>query len=179
MAVHRDAVIHIGNSPLGWLGIANGPAGIQRVVFGHPSPAAVKKILARDLTSSSKATLDCSTDDDPLLARLQDFAGGAPDEFLDVELDFGNLSRFQRRVLQECRRIAYGNTASYGELAQRCGHAGAARAVGSTMAINRWPLIVPCHRVVQAGGRLGNYSAPQGTRMKRRLLDMESATVLV
>ena len=66
-----------------------------------------------------------------------------------------------------------GLTRTYGELAAECGSPGAARAVGSVMAKNRYPLIVPCHRVLAAGGELGGYSAPDGLKMKRRLLEME------
>jgi methylated-DNA-[protein]-cysteine S-methyltransferase len=179
MSVHKNAVIHIGNSSLGWLGIVEGDSGLRRVTFGHPSRIAVRKFLTNDLTSTSDAILSWSTEEHSLLTRLQEYADGAPDDFLDVALDDGTLSRFQRGVIEQCRRVAYGSTASYGQLAKRCGHPGAARAVGSTMASNRWPLIVPCHRVVQASGQLGNYSAPQGVRMKRRLLDMETAVVLV
>ena len=175
----------IQDSSLGYLGVLDGPAGVVRITFGHRSATAARNSLTKHLTNQSAAypetdeVLETSASDHPLLARLADFAEGAPDEFLDVQLDFTGISAFQQRVLERCRRISYGTTASYGELAERVGHAGAARAVGSTMAANRWPLVVPCHRVVQAGGQLGNYSAPQGVRMKRRLLEMESAGVLV
>ncbi len=113
--------------------------------------------------------------DEALLTRLAEFADGTVDEFLDVELDLDQLSTFQRRIIKMCRRIPYGTTCSYGDLAKRAGNPGAARAVGSVMAANCWPLIVPCHRVVQANGSLGAYSAPQGIRMKRRLINMEAA----
>ena len=76
--------------------------------------------------------------------------------------------------MHQCRRIPYGRTMSYAELAAKAGSPNAARAVGNCMAGNRIPLIVPCHRVVCSDGRLGSYSAPGGTRMKRRLLDLES-----
>jgi methylated-DNA-[protein]-cysteine S-methyltransferase len=63
---------------------------------------------------------------------------------------------------------------TYGELAAKAGYPGAARAVGNCMAANRIPLLIPCHRVVCAGGRLGSYSAPGGTVTKRRLLALEA-----
>ena len=65
---------------------------------------------------------------------------------------------------------------TYGELAETVRHPGAARAVGSVMSNNRYPLIVPCHRVLASGGRLGGYSAPQGLAMKERLLAAEQAS---
>jgi methylated-DNA-[protein]-cysteine S-methyltransferase len=67
---------------------------------------------------------------------------------------------------------------TYGDLAAAIGSPGAARAVGSVMARNCFPLIVPCHRVLGAGGSLGGYSAPDGLRMKRRLLAMEGQQAL-
>lgn len=179
MSVSASAVAYAGESSLGWLAVAEGSAGVVRVTFGHASELAAQNSLLGDLTSASPQAFQWSTGESALLARLQDFADGAPDEFGDVQLDFTGLSRFQSRVLEHCRRIPYGETTSYGQLAARAGSPNAARAVGSTMAANRWPLIVPCHRVVQAGGRLGNYSAPQGVRMKKRLLAMESDGVLV
>ncbi len=73
-----------------------------------------------------------------------------------------------------CRRIPWGQTRSYAQLAAVAGRPGAARAVGSVMAKNRVPLVVPCHRVIASSGQLGGYSAPQGLSLKRRLLAMES-----
>jgi methylated-DNA-[protein]-cysteine S-methyltransferase len=111
----------------------------------------------------------------PLVRRLQEYATGAEDDFLDVEIDSSHLTPFQRRVVQICRKIPFGSSLTYGELAARAGHPRAARAVGSCMRTTRIPLIVPCHRVVGAGGAKGSDSACQATRMKLRLLEMESA----
>jgi methylated-DNA-[protein]-cysteine S-methyltransferase len=80
-------------------------------------------------------------------------------------------SEFARRVRQGLLGIPYGRTVSYGELAVSIGSPGAARAVGTACARNPLPLIVPCHRVLGAGGRIGGYSA--GTELKRWLLDFE------
>jgi len=175
LSTTNDAdVTTIAHSALGWLGLASGNEGLLRVTFGHASQSAAVSALAD--TASDVARGD--ERDESLLARLVAFSDGAVDEFRDVQLDLHGLSRFQRRVIQVCRRIPYGSTCSYSELAERAGNPGAARAVGSVMAANRWPLIVPCHRVVQAGGGLGAYSAPQGVRMKRRLLEMEATACI-
>ncbi len=82
---------------------------------------------------------------------------------------------FQRAVIDHCRRIPRGEVLTYGQLAERAGYPRSARAVGNVMATNRVPLIVPCHRVVGAGGNLGGFSAPQGLQMKRRLLRLEGS----
>ena len=91
---------------------------------------------------------------------------------MPVVLD--GFTDFQCRVYQRCRRIAYGATLSYGALAAAIGVPQAARAVGNTMARNRLPLVIPCHRVVGAAGALGGFSAPDGIHMKQRLLSLES-----
>jgi methylated-DNA-[protein]-cysteine S-methyltransferase len=88
-----------------------------------------------------------------------------------------HLSAFQNRVVRTCRRIGRGRVKSYGELASACGSPGAARAVGNVMATNRYPIIVPCHRVVGSAGSLGGFSARDGINMKRRMLEMEGAMI--
>jgi methylated-DNA-[protein]-cysteine S-methyltransferase len=105
---------------------------------------------------------------------LQEFLHRPNDDFLDIELDLNERTPFQRSILQKCREIAIGETISYAELATQAGYPNAARATGQVMATNRFPLIVPCHRVVGSGGSIGGYSAPDGLQMKRRLLALES-----
>jgi methylated-DNA-[protein]-cysteine S-methyltransferase len=112
-----------------------------------------------------------------LICKLSRFADGEPVDFSNVPLALNHLTSFARHVVSACRRIPWGQTRSYGELAAECGSPGAARAVGSVMAKNRYPLIVPCHRVLAAGGEIGGYSAPDGLKMKRRLLDAEGLPI--
>ena len=92
--------------------------------------------------------------------------------FDDIELDDENLTEFQRKVVDACRGLGFGETASYGELAARVGHPGAARAVGTVMSKNRFPIIVPCHRVLSSSG-IGGFSSPRGLATKRDLLEIE------
>jgi len=110
-----------------------------------------------------------------VVTRLVRYATKFDDDFRDVALALDRLTDFQRKVTEHCRQIAPGTTRAYAELAQRAGSPQAARAVGTTMARNRFPLIVPCHRVVGRNNHLGGYSAPQGLDMKRRLLAAEAA----
>ncbi len=100
------------------------------------------------------------------------FFAGQPIGF-DVELDLSETTAFEASVIAAARRIPYGETVSYSELARSAGSPRAARAVGTVMAGNRFPLIVPCHRVVRSDGTLGGFSAPDGVDMKRRLLALE------
>jgi methylated-DNA-[protein]-cysteine S-methyltransferase len=99
----------------------------------------------------------------------------APQDFRDVPLDVSTIGRFPRRVYELLREVGPGRTTTYGELARRAGSAGAARAVGAAMANNRFLLVVPCHRVLGAGGALGGFSAPGGTKTKRVMLDLEKS----
>lgn len=92
-----------------------------------------------------------------------------------VELDLSGLTAFQRRVLEEVRRIPRGAVRSYADVARAVGRPGAARAVGQVMASNPVPLFVPCHRVIRSDGRLGEYSGG-GPEMKRRLLELEGCS---
>lgn len=91
-----------------------------------------------------------------------------------VEIEWGRISGFRRTVLEACRLIPFGATASYADLARAAGSPAAARAVGSTMANNPLPLIVPCHRVLRSDGSLGGFSSPLGTSQKTRMLRLEN-----
>lgn len=110
-----------------------------------------------------------------LVRRIQAYAAGGVDDFSDVQIDAGPQTAFQRRVVDRCRKIRFGQTMTYGQLARAAGSPAAARAVGNVMATNRTPLVVPCHRVVASSGGLGGYSAAGGTRTKLRMLEMEAA----
>lgn len=87
--------------------------------------------------------------------------------------DWTGVSEFHRRVLEHCFAIPAGRTLSYGKLAALAGKPMAARAVGGAMAKNRWPIVIPCHRVVGVTGRLTGYSGRGGIATKQRLLDLE------
>jgi methylated-DNA-[protein]-cysteine S-methyltransferase len=108
---------------------------------------------------------------DPVVDRIGRFlAGEAIDFSLDC-LDLGLCGDFQRKVLRREFRIPRGRVMSYGGLAASLGHPQAARAVGTALARNPFPLIVPCHRTIQADGTLGGFGG--GLKMKRALLEME------
>jgi methylated-DNA-[protein]-cysteine S-methyltransferase len=92
-----------------------------------------------------------------------------------IDLDMEGIDAFERQILEAARRIPPGATRTYGELAAEVGQPGAARAVGTAMARNRFPIVVPCHRVLAAGGGFGGFSAPGGLESKARLLTIERA----
>jgi methylated-DNA-[protein]-cysteine S-methyltransferase len=104
---------------------------------------------------------------------LADYFAGAPVDFTTLTLDTRSLSPTDAAIYAALRLVPTGETLTYGELAARAGHPGAARAVGVAMARNPWPVVVPCHRVMAADGALHGFSAPGGTATKRRLLRLE------
>ena len=170
-----------GASELGGLAVAAAGGTVVGVSFGNRSAAAAETALRRKLDHywPSSSVAEQSSDDDLDLAEavldlLQRFAAGEPVDLKKIPIAVDHLSPFQQKVVRTCRAIKRGATLSYGEVAAKAGSAGAARAVGSIMRNNRTPLIVPCHRVVAAGGRIGGFSAPDGLVMKRRLLELES-----
>ena len=93
----------------------------------------------------------------------------------DVAVDSSGIDDFDRRVYAVTRTIAPGSVLTYGDVASRLGLDASARAVGQSLGRNAMPIVVPCHRVVAAGGGLGGFSAPGGTATKRRMLTIEGA----
>ena len=168
-------------SALGWMAMLGRGETLLQLTFGHASPDDALAALRAGGDAWQASSLEiASTDWNPGLAgRLQAYAEGKGDDFLDVPLDLSDLSAFQRRVIEHCRRIPLGQTRTYGQLAALAGSPRAARAVGSVMSGNQTPLVVPCHRVVAAGGKVGRYSAAGGRRTKLRLLEAERASASV
>ncbi|HEY5316672.1 MAG TPA: methylated-DNA--[protein]-cysteine S-methyltransferase [Solirubrobacteraceae bacterium] len=102
---------------------------------------------------------------------------GRLDPMEGLELDYSGLPLFHRRVYEALRKVGPGQTVGYGELAGRIGSPGAARAVGQAVGRNPFPIVVPCHRVLAAGGRAGGFSAYGGVDTKRRMLAIEGVTL--
>jgi methylated-DNA-[protein]-cysteine S-methyltransferase len=166
----EHTVLVVLHSPLGWMALIGAGHVLRQLTFGHSSAQAAVRALDRRLVAKAVR----GTWNAPLVRRLLAYAAGRPADFADVEIDPRGLSAFQRRVVEHCRRIPYGKTLTYGQLAAKAGSPRAARAVGNCMAANRIPLVVPCHRVLPASGRPGAFSAPGGTNMKKRLLALEA-----
>ena len=145
---------------LGWMALETHGNTICKLAFGHKNATA---------TPLNDPWIE------KLVQRLREYAYGRPVDFDDFEIDTRAMTDFGRRVIRACRKIPYGKTLTYGELAARSGNSAAARAVGNHMARNPIPLIVPCHRVLPAGKGLGGYSAVGGVEMKRLLLKMEAS----
>lgn len=149
-------------TPLGELLLAGGEAGLQRLHL--PKPGSTEAAAPDDEWARDDARFRDERE------QLRAYFGRELKEF-DVALDLAG-TRFQQAVWRALQAIPYGTTASYGEIAARVGQAGAARAVGAANHNNPVAIIVPCHRVVGATGRLTGYAG--GLDRKRLLLDLEA-----
>jgi methylated-DNA-[protein]-cysteine S-methyltransferase len=109
-----------------------------------------------------------------VVAAVKRYFEGEETDFSDVALDLGEEETFFVQIYAAARRVGWGRTTTYGALTKEVG-AGreAARDVGQAMAENPVPLIIPCHRVLAAGGRIGGFSAPGGAAAKIRMLELE------
>lgn len=172
-AVAPREVYSLFETAIGWVGLFGHPVeGVTRVFAGYPSPSS----LLQQMTAEGI----CATEEEwnfPVQQRLQQFLKGGRDDFADVRIAPLWRTPFQQKVIYHLRRISYGKTLTYGELAVLAGSPGAARAVGQVMATNPVPFLVPCHRVLGTQSRLGGFSAPAGVDLKRRLLEMEGAII--
>jgi O-6-methylguanine DNA methyltransferase len=154
----------------GWVGILSSPRGLLNVTLPQLTMADAQRALG-DIRH--QAIWSPSLSDD-LATRVSAYFVGQEATFPDA-LDFSMATRFQRKVWEATRLIPYGQTRSYGWVAEQVGKPRAARAVGQAMGANPLPIIVPCHRVLATGGLLGGFGG--GLEMKRRLLSLEGAAV--
>ena len=153
---------------IGSLGVLGSTAGLWRVCW--PGSKAADEL---DLLAVSKAPRGVAGLLEATAGQLADYFSGQRVRF-GRRFDLSELSPFAQKVLRELTKVDYGQTTSYGQLAKRVGKAGAARAVGAVLGRNPLPIIIPCHRVLTAGGLLGGFTAPGGSSLKRRLLNMEA-----
>ena len=114
-----------------------------------------------------------------LANRVQHHLAGQLQTFADAPYAFANVTAFERRVYERALAIPPGTTRSYGQLAADLAlPPGGSRAVAAALGANPWPLLVPCHRIVGADGRMTGFSGPGGIRTKTRLLALEGAQLL-
>jgi len=158
----------IGRCGIAWG--AHGVVGLQLPESGDKETRA--RLLARvPAASEQPPPLEIQRALDGIVALL----GGSTDDLSAVTLDMAGVPAFHRRVYEAARAIPHGATLSYGEIAARIGSPGAARAVGQALGRNPFPIVVPCHRVLAANGKIGGFSANGGVATKLRMLSAERA----
>ena len=133
-----------------------------------------------DWSKGLRATGGLTAGGRDLALALERYARGEEPDWPDAPLALEGLPAFTRNVLMALKDNAhFGTTLTYGQLAELAGRPGAARAVGQVMARNRWPLLIPCHRVLASGGRLGGFSGGRhsgdGLDLKAFLLQLEGS----
>ena len=164
----EDVAYAVEDTPVGRLLLVATRAGLVRISYTDwfPIDASLQEIAAR---VSPRVLEDPAALDEPR-RQLDEYFSGGRREF-ELPLDWTLVGGFGRQVLGETARIPYGQVATYGEIADAIGHPKAARATGNALGANPIPIVVPCHRVVRAGGKLGHYTG--GPERKVRLLEIE------
>lgn len=161
------------DTAIGGCGIAWGPRGVATIQLPGSSPAATRAALRRRCPGAREGAPPPPIG--RVIAALAALLRGEAVDLGFVELDLERVDAFQRRVYALARAVPPGGTVTYGELASRLGDPLLARDVGQAMGANPFPLVVPCHRVLAAGGKPGGFSAPGGVATKLRLLRIEGA----
>jgi methylated-DNA-[protein]-cysteine S-methyltransferase len=154
-------------SPIGELLLAATPAGLVRVsFFGHD--ATLEDLSAR----ISPRIVEAPRKLDDVRRQLDEYFDGGRQQF-DLAIDWTLVGDWGRKVLDACARIPFGEVSTYGAVAAAAGSPKAFRAAGTALGHNPVPVVVPCHRVLAAGGKLGGYTG--GTHIKEHLLRLEGA----
>lgn len=168
-AVHH----HIFDTAIGPCGVAWSARGLTGVQLPEKDRAATERRLAAKAASAGAA------EPPPwvamLVADINRYLAGEPVDFAAVAVDLSGLDPFRRRLYETMRSLAWGETTTYGELARQLGSSDweGAREVGEAMGRNPVPVVIPCHRVLAAGGKLGGFSAHGAAKTKAKLLALE------
>jgi methylated-DNA-[protein]-cysteine S-methyltransferase len=163
---------HVFETAMGFCAIAWGDAGVARFQLPTKSADAADRLIRRRATGAEPGAP--AEDFAAVVEAAKRYFAGEEMDFSQVQLDLAGEDAFFARIYDALRRVGWGRTTTYGALAKEVG-AGreAARDVGEAMARNPTPLIIPCHRVLAAGGKIGGFSAPGGSKTKARMLELE------
>jgi len=160
------------DTAIGRCGIAWGEGGVAGVQLPEAGEAETRVRMLHRFPAAGEAAPPPQIRQ--AVERIVALLGGEGGDLATVALDMDQVPAFHRRVYEVARTIPPGKTLSYGDLAARLGAPGAARAVGQALGRNPFPIVVPCHRVLAAGGKIGGFSAPGSITTKRRLLAIEA-----
>jgi methylated-DNA-[protein]-cysteine S-methyltransferase len=158
------------DTAIGDCGVAWSERGVTRLQLPEVDASATERRLSASAATASRAV---PAEIDQLIANIQGYMTGRSVDFAAVAIDLTDVGTFEQKVYESARSIPWGQTVSYGELARQTGSPGAARAVGQALSRNPVPVIIPCHRVLAKGHRIGGFSAHGGTFAKERLLALE------
>ena len=158
---------------IGTCGVAWSSHGLVSLALPERDAAATEKRLIAKSASASAAA--APPDIAQAIEQIRKYCAGERIDFSTVALDLSAIDPFRQKIYQTMRALRFGETTTYGELAKQTGASDweAARDVGIAMGQNPLPIVVPCHRVLAAGGKLGGFSAYGGTATKEKLLALE------
>jgi methylated-DNA-[protein]-cysteine S-methyltransferase len=160
----------------GFCGIAWNEVGITRFQLPTRSADATEHLLLRHIPGAEPAAPTPEVAEAE--AAVKRYFEGEQTDFSDIKLDLDGQDAFFRRIYDAARQIGWGHTTTYGALAKQLGVGPeAARDVGQAMARNPVALIIPCHRVLAAGGKIGGFSAPGGSLSKMKMLELEGVNL--
>jgi methylated-DNA-[protein]-cysteine S-methyltransferase len=163
------------DTAIGACAVAWSERGLTGVQLPEADPARARTRMARRFPDAVEQTPPGEARE--AIADITALVGGEPRDLAAIRLDMDGLAEFPRGAYAVARTIPPGQTLTYGQIATRLGDPNAARAVGEAMGRNPFPIVVPCHRVLAAGGRLGGFSANGGVAAKLRLLEIEGAQI--
>jgi methylated-DNA-[protein]-cysteine S-methyltransferase len=158
---------------IGRCGVAWSVSGLIGVQLPEATPGAAWARLRKRFPEAVETSPSPAIEQ--IIERVLDLLAGSRDDLTDIPLDLTGVQAFNLRVYEIARAIAPGETSTYGQVARAMGEPGAARAVGKALGENPWPIVVPCHRVLAASGRMGGFSAEGGASTKAQLLTLERA----
>jgi len=161
------------DTAIGRCGIAWGQHGVAGVQLPEAGEAETRSRMLHRFPAAGEAVP--SPEVQRAIDRIVALLRGEKSDLSTIALDMDEVPAFHRRVYEAARNIPPGMTLSYGDVAARAGAPGAARAVGQALGRNPFPIVVPCHRVLAAGGKIGGFSAQGGIATKRRMLAIEGA----
>ena len=167
---------HVFETAAGFCAVAWSDRGVTRFLLPTKSAEAAERLMRRREKDAEPGAPPA--DVAAVVAAATRYFTGEEIDFGGVRLDLDGQDAFFRRIYEAARRVGWGRSTTYGALAKEIG-AGreAARDVGQAMANNPAPLIIPCHRVLAAGGKIGGFSAPGGSKAKIRMLELEGIRV--
>src|SRR3984885_12075538 len=153
---------HVFETAMGFCAIAWSDAGVARFQLPTKTAEATERLVRRRASGAEPGAPP--EDIAAVVEAAKRYFAGEETDFSQVQLDLAGEDAFFAPVYDILRRVGWGRTTTYGALAQD---------VGGAMAKNPTPLIIPCHRVLAAGGKIGRFSAPGGSRTKTRMLELE------
>lgn len=162
---------------LGFMGLAWSESGVTRVFLAEKSREAVERRLLRACATAPTAEAERPAWITRLIGEIGAYAAGEKVDFSAVPVDLAGVDDFRLAIYAAARKLGFGQTTTYGELAKRAGHGGLPRETGAALGANPVPLIIPCHRILAAGGKIGGFSAPGGSASKEKMLALEGVRV--